>query len=320
MGKNGMLENKESVTKKYDLVIVLTTLNEEKGLESTINSINVALEGKFSYVIVVVDGLSTDRTVEVAKSMGAIVIKQRRRGVGDALQAGFHYVDTKLDSQITVMLDADGTYEPKDIVKMVEIINKGDADFVIGNRFANMDKNAMPRLNQFGNKVLSAISRKTLGTKVYDWHSGLRVFKSDLASIFYTSSMGFPFPTEMLAAVKSHHIRYKEIPTSYHKRIGKANLTPLQDGARIFGTIIRLLRDTRPLAFFGLIGLAIIGIGILSGYDVVRVYLETGTVLNVATAVLTALLIIIGVQTISLGLISDMIKSRTYEKRIFYNE
>jgi len=314
------LEIEKKLKNAYDLAIVLTTLNEEKGLESTIKSINAALDGKYSYVIVVVDGLSTDNTVEVAKSMGATVIKQRRKGVGDALQAGFYYVDTKLDSLITVMLDADGTYEPKDLVKMVEIIKSGEADFVIGNRFANMDKNAMPRLNQFGNKLLSAISRKTLGTKVYDWHSGIRAFRSDLANIFYTSSMGFPFPTEMLAAVHSHQIKFKEIPTSYHKRIGDTKLTPFQDGSRILSTIIRLLRDTRPLALFGSIGLVLIILGFLSGLEVLAEYLETGKILRIPTTILSGLLVVLGFQSLSLGLISDMIKSRTREKRIFYTE
>jgi len=169
-----MLETKERLSKNYDLAIVIPTLNEEKGIESTIKSINTSLDGKFSYIIVVVDGLSTDRTVEIAKSMDALVIKQRRRGYGDALQAGFYYVDTKLNSLITVMLDADGTYEPKDIVNMAKIIKNGEADFVIGDRFANMDKNAMTRLNKIGNKALSSIARKTLGVKVSDSQCGLR--------------------------------------------------------------------------------------------------------------------------------------------------
>jgi len=160
-----MLESKEKLNKNYDLAIVIPTLNEEKGLESTMKSIKTSLDGKFSYIVVVVDGQSTDRTVQIAKSLGALVIQQRRRGYGDALQAGFYYVDTKLNSLVTVMLDADGTYEPKDIIKMIEIIQNGKADFVIGNRFANMDKHAMPKINKIGNKILSAIARKMLGNR-----------------------------------------------------------------------------------------------------------------------------------------------------------
>jgi len=315
-----MLESKEKLNKNYDLAIVIPTLNEEKGLESTIKSIKTSLDGKFSYIVVVVDGQSTDRTVQIAKSMGALVIQQRRRGYGDALQAGFYYVDTKLNSLVTVMLDADGTYEPKDIVKMIEIIQNGKADFVIGNRFANMDKHAMPKINKIGNKILSAIARKMLGTSVSDSQCGLRAFRSDLANIFYTTSMGMPFATEMLVATKTFQIKIKEIPTSYHERIGETKLTPLQDGSRIFSTIIRLMRDTRPLALFSIIGLVLIGIGIGLGYDVVSIYFETGIVKKIPTAILTTLLIILGVQSISIGLISDMIKSRTQDKRIFYTE
>jgi len=314
------LETKEKLSKKYDLAIVIPTLNEEKGLEITVNSIKESLDGKYSFVIVVVDGQSTDRTVEIAKSMGALVIMQRRKGYGDALQAGFHYVDTNLNSQITVMIDADGTYEPKDIIKMAEIISKGEADFVIGNRFANMDKNAMTTINKIGNKILSAIARTTLRTNVYDSQCGLRAFRSDLAKIFYTTSMGMPFATEMLAATNVYHIRIKEINTSYHERIGETKLTPFQDGSKILSTIVRLMRDTRPLTFFGIIGLAVIGIGLALGFEVILEYLKTGTVTKIPTAILSALLIILGVQTISLGLISDMIKSRTHDKHIFYSE
>jgi len=214
------LEINEQVQKKYDIVVVIPTLNEEKGISSTIKTIKQSLDSKFSYQILVVDGLSTDKTVKIAKSLGAKVIRQRRSGYGDALQAGFHFVDTQMNSLITVMIDADGTYEPKDIEKMAEIILKGEADFVIGNRFANMDKKAMTRLNKIGNKVLSATAQKLLKINVSDSQCGLRAFRSDLANIFYTTSIGMPFATEMLAAINSYHIKIKEIPTSYYERIG----------------------------------------------------------------------------------------------------
>jgi len=314
------LEIEEQVQKKFDIVIVIPSINEEAGIGSTISSIKDSLDGKYSFKVLVVDGSSTDKTVEIAKSLGAQVIRQRRNGYGDALQAGFYYVDTRMNSLITVMIDADGTYEPKDITKMVEIILKGEADFVIGNRFAKMDKKAMTRLNKFGNKILSSIARKLLKIKVCDTQCGLRAFRSDLANIFYTTSMGMPFATEMLAATTSYHIKIKEIPTTYHERIGETKLTPIQDGMRILGTIIRLLRDTRPLALFGLLGIFLISAGFVTGIEIVIHYLETGKVLRIASTILSVLLIVLGVQSISLGLILDMIKSRTHDKRIFYSE
>ncbi len=314
------MEIKEQIKKQIDIAIVIPTLNEESGIASTINAINQALDKKFTFQILVVDGISTDKTVEIAMSLGAKVIKQRRTGYGDALQTGFYYVDTRMNSSITVMIDADGTYEPKDISKMAEIILRGEADFVIGNRFANMDKKAMTRLNKFGNKVLSVIARNLLKIKAKDTQCGLRAFRSDLANIFYTQSFGMPFATEMLAATNSYHIKIKEIPTSYYERIGETKLTPFQDGISILVTIIRLLRDTRPLALFGLTGALLIGIGFFTGIEVVFEYLETGKVPRTASTILSALLIVLGVQSISLALISDMIKSRTHDKRIFYSE
>ena len=239
------MEIEKELRSAYDLAIVIPALNEEEGISFTIRSIKEVLDGKFSYQIIVVDGLSNDKTVEIAKSLGTKVITQRRRGYGDALQTGFYYVYTHLNSQITVMLDADGTYETKDIVKMAEIIKRGEADFVIGNRFANMDKKAMTSMNKFGNKLLSFLARKLLKIQVTDTQCGLRAFRSDLANIFITPSTDMPFATEMLTSIKAYKIKIKEIPTSYHERIGETKLTPLQDGLGILGTIIRLLRDTR---------------------------------------------------------------------------
>jgi len=304
----------------YDIAIVIPTLNEEAGIAPTIQSIKEAIGTKFSYKIVVVDGLSTDKTAEIARSMGAKVIRQRRRGYGDALQVGFYYVDTKMKTAVTVMIDADGTYEPKDIAKMADIIISGDADFVIGNRFANMDKDAMTTVNRIGNKVLSSVARRLLKIKVSDSQCGLRAFRTDLANIFYNSSLGMPFATEMLTATSMYHIRIKEIPTSYYKRVGDTKLNPIQDGGRILGTIIRLMRDTRPLSFFLSIGLVMIGIGAFFGIEVLLDYLKTHTVGRIPTTILSVLLIVLGVQTISLGLISDMIKNKNYDKRIFFSE
>jgi len=314
-----MVQTKD-LQKHYELAIVIPTLNEEAGLAPTIQSIKKALDNRFSYKLVVVDGYSTDNTVKIAKSYGAKVISQRRKGYGDALQAGFYYVDTRLQTEITVMIDADGTYESSDIAKMAQIIKNGDADFVIGDRFANMDKKAMTGVNKFGNKMLSNIARKLLNIRISDSQCGLRAFRSDLANIFYTSSLGMPFATEMLTAVNRYQIRYKEIPTSYHERIGETKLSPIQDGTRILSTIVRLMRDTRPLSFFGYMGTLLLAMGFFFGAQVLVEYFQTSTVTRIPTTILSVLFIVLGVQSISLGLLSDMIKNITAEKRIFFRE
>lgn len=310
----------EELEQIYDVIIIIPTLNEESGISVTLDSIRKELGAKFRFKIVVVDGLSTDRTVEIAKSMGAKVIKQRRKGYGDALQAGFYYADTRLKSNIMVMMDADGTYDPKDILKMIEIIDNGQADFVIGNRFSMMDKESMSRTNRIGNKILSAVARRLLNIKMYDTQCGIRAFKSDLAKIFYNAALGMPFAMEMLAMSNQYQIKMEQIPVSYHKRLGIPKLNPMQDGTRILVAIIRLMRDTRPLAFFCSIGLAMILLGVFFGTTVLWEYLRTGVVSRIPTTILSVLLIVVGVQTISLGLISDMVKNKNQDRHVFFSD
>ena len=317
---NEMKQSNEQNSKSLDLAIVLPTLNEEEGVKITINSIKKALEGKLNYKIIVVDGLSKDKTVDIAKSLGAIVLRQRRKGTGDALQAGFYYAKNNLNSSLIAMMDADATYDPRDLLKMVEVIEKGDADFVTGNRLSKMDRGAMTGTNKFGNRILSAVARQLLNIDIADSQSGIRVFKSDLASLFYSVNTGFPFVTEMLVTVNQYNLRIKEIPVLYHSRKGETNLNPLKDGSRILSTIIRLMRDFRPLAFFGIIGIIICIVGLVFGIEVLIEYFETGLVSRIPSAILSSLLLLVGVQTIVLGLLSDMIKSRTIEKRTFYSE
>ena len=310
------MEEKQ-LNNSYDMAIILPTLNEERGVKITINSIKKILNSKLRYKIIVVDGLSTDKTIDVAKKLGAVVIRQRRLGTGDALQAGFNYAETRLDVPIIAMMDADGTYDARDLLTMVNIINKGEADFVTGNRLLKMDKNAMTRTNKFGNKMLSAIARKLLKINIADTQSGIRAFKTDLASMFYTVSTGFPFVTEMLVTMNAYGIRVKEIPVFYHARYGNTNLNPFDDGSKILSAIIRLMRDSRPLVFFGSIGLISTVVGLLFGIQVIMEWLETGLITRIPRTILSALLILMGVQTISLGLISDLIKNRTLEKKSF---
>ena len=178
----------------------------------------------------------------------------------------------------------------------------------------------MTRTNKIGNKVISSISRHFLKINVADTQCGLRAFRSDLANIFFTKSHGMPFATEMLAAAKEHNISIKEIPTSYYPRIGEAKLNSFHDGSMILGTIIRLLRDTRPLPFFGAISLLLFSIGTFFGFEVLVEYWKSGSVHRLPTAVLSILFIFLSVQSFSLGLISDMFKNRSQNRRIFYNE
>jgi glycosyltransferase involved in cell wall biosynthesis len=244
---------------------VIPTLNEHEAVGKVLASVRNAMEG-YEYRILIVDGHSTDGTDKIAREMGAAVIYQHGKGYGDALKTGFFYAKKQLNAQVIVMLDADLTYDPKDIPKLVAPILDDEADLVVGNRFARMQKGAMPFVNRIGNSVLSLVARFALRLNVYDTQSGMRALKSKLLDTMNLVAVGMPLAMEMLAEALSIKARICEVPVSYRSRVGKTKLNPIKDGGKIFGITVRLMFDTRPLLFFGSIGTILGVVGLLLHY------------------------------------------------------
>ena len=301
------LDRLETPNEKIQVVVVIPALNEGGSIAQVIDGIMTAMKGMDCRVLVV-DGHSNDDTVEVAKKQGAQVISQRGRGYGDGLLHGFKYANSVFDPQILVMLDADGTYDPADIPRLVEPITRDEADLVVGNRFSMMDVGSMSLTNRIGNRMISCLARNLLEVKISDTQCGMRAFRAELAEDLTGQVEGMTFATEMLVDLSQVKARVVEVPVAYHRRVGETKLSPFRDGASIGGTTLRLLRDYRPLVFFGALGTIVTLVGLIIGSSIISEWLTTGTVTRVPTAILTVLLIVIGIQFFSLGLIADMIK------------
>lgn len=263
------IEAKRSATR---IVVVIPTLNECKAVGKVLGAVKSAMDC-YEYRMLVVDGHSTDGTDEIAKGYGADVIYQRGRGYGDALKTGFFYARKRLNAKVIVMMDADLTYDPKHIPKLVAPILNDEADMVVGNRFAGMQEGAMPFVNMVGNRVLSLVAKLALGLNVYDTQSGMRAFKSELLDRMNLVAVGMPLAMEMLAEARSVDARIREVPISYRSRVGETKLNPIKDGCRILGTTVRLMFDIRPLLFFGIIGTVLGVMGLLLHYVTIPIEL-----------------------------------------------
>ncbi len=311
-----MLTEKDSFLRKIpklankidcEVLVVIPAMNEASSISSVIEGVNNSLRN-LDHRILVVDGKSTDGTDHIATSKGSLLIYQKSKGYGDALMTGFVYGKENTNAKVLVMLDADSTYDPYDIPRLLEPILNDEADFVIGNRFAGMQHGSMTFVNRFGNSLLSWVARRTLKIKVHDTQCGLRAFSTYLVDAIICRDGGMPFATETLVDVMSVGARIKEVPIKYLPRVGETKLNPLNDGAKILNTIIKLMRDTRPLTFFGLAAFILGIVGLYLGTDVTLEYLKTGRVGRLPTVMLSVLLLVGSVQLFSIGLLADMIK------------
>lgn len=324
------LQQPIELKKPVKVAIIIPTLNEEQGIEEVIQEVHKTLDEYRLHVsdinnkvivpirpeIVVVDGGSTDNTVSAVREKGETLVRQRGRGYGHALITGFKYAIEAFDPDVLVMMDADGTYDAADIPRLLVPILSDELDMVLGCRFDRMEPDAMTSTNRIGNRILSWFAKRFLRVHVCDSQCGLRALTPDLVEILNGQAKGMSFATEMLADAEEAGARIGEVSIVYRPRIGTTKLSPLHDGAKIVGIILRLLRDYKPLLFFGGLGFASVLAGLVLGFDVILEYVSTGTVTKIPTAILTGFLLGAGVQLASLGLLADMIKGQKPQKRL----
>jgi dolichol-phosphate mannosyltransferase len=220
------------------LATVIAALNEEDGIGPTIEELQEHLGDAY---LMVVDGRSVDRTVEIAKDKGATVLLQEGRGKGLAIDQGIRQLPS--DVRYVVFTDADFTYPAEYIPKMVEVLEHNpNVGMVIGNRFNgehNFDKSITDRF-YMGNRLLAFAQRMINGVKLHDPLSGLRVVRKEILHNWKPKSKGFDVEAEMNSHVDRKGYLIAEIPIEYRARLGEKKLK-LRHG---FGILKRILAES----------------------------------------------------------------------------
>lgn len=225
-------------TGKQSVIVIIPTLNEEENLVDLFTELN-----QMGYHnVLIVDANSRDRTVEIAKELGADVILQNGRGKGAALRQAFE--SNGLNGDRIVIMDADGSMSPKEIPRLVEALDSG-ADVVKGSRFLpfgySEDLNTIRRM---GNLLFLLLVNFFWSTKYTDLCYGFGVFRRDAIKKLcqHLKSINFEIETEICIKAKKLGLKVKEIPSMELRRNhGKSNLSIFRDGALILKTIVKEL-------------------------------------------------------------------------------
>ena len=197
------------------LSIIIPTINEEKSIGNTIKGIQNHLKGA-RYEIIIVDTDSTDNTVKIAKSFGAKVVNEPRRGYGRAYKTGFRH--SRGDTIVT--LDADSTYPIEKIKFLLDVMEKNNADFVSGTRKRS---GGMSLLHRFGNWVITTWINVLFFTRFVDSQSGMWVFRKFLLRKMVLINNRWPFSGEIkIEACK--HGKFIEVPIPYRNRRGESKV------------------------------------------------------------------------------------------------
>ncbi|WP_294263635.1 glycosyltransferase family 2 protein [uncultured Sphingomonas sp.] len=295
------------------IAVILPCYNEEAAIAQTVAGFRAALPTARIYVY---DNNSRDRTVEVARTAGAIVRTERVQGKGAVVRRMF----ADVDADVYVMADGDATYDAASAPALVARLIDEQLDMVVGSRVHEAAA-AYRRGHQFGNKALTGMLARLFGRSFTDILSGYRVFSRRFVKSFPALSAGFEIETEISVHALELKMPVAEVSTPYFARPeGSASkLSTYGDGWRIATTIATLYRIERPLLFFGAIGGLLALVAVLLALPLVFTYLQTGLVPRFPTAILATGLIILASLCGFAGLILDtVVRGRREVRRLAY--
>lgn len=286
---------------------VMPCLNEEKTLGLCIGKIQRAFdELGIAGEVVVADNGSADRSVEIAESLGARVVHERRKGYGSALLAGI----SAARGRIVIMADADDSYDWAALGDFVRKIEEG-YDLVMGNRFkGGIEPGAMPPLHRYlGNPVLSALARLMYRIPINDFHCGMRAFTREAFERMVVSTPGMEFATEMVVSAAHAGLRITEIPTRLFpdKRDRPPHLRSFRDGWRHLRFMLTYAPDWLYLYPGGLIFLlGLVGMALLASGPI-----QIGKIsLGIHFIALASLFTLLGANVLVFGLFARLMAAR----------
>lgn len=295
------------------VVVIIPCHDEEAAIGKVIAEFSAALPCAEIHVF---DNNSSDRTVEVASRAGVQVHHVARQGKGNVVRRGF----ADLDADVYVLVDGDDTYDAFAAPGLIKRLLEGRLDMVVGARVAG-DQQAYRSGHRLGNRLLTGFAGMLFDSGFDDLLSGYRVFSRRYVKSFAAHSAGFEIETELALHALQLRMPAAELPTRYGARPqgSYSKLNTWRDGRRILMTMLRLFKEERPLAFFGLGFAGSMLVSLMLAWPLFETYATTGLVPRLPTAVLCATLALLGFLLLACGLILDTVtRGRIEAKHLRY--
>ena len=274
-----------------EVSVILPALDEERTIGECITRIQTVFH---TYAIngeILVADSSTDRTAEIAGSLGANVFRPEKEGYGNAYLAGF----SRARGRFIIMGDSDNTYDFLDIPKLLAPLRNG-ADFVIGSRFkGEIHTDSMTVLHRYiGNPLLTSMINVIFRTHFSDAHSGFRAITREALDRLHLKTGGMEFASEMLVMASKEQLNIVEVPIDYYPRQSPSKLHSFADGWRH----IRFVLLMKPLPFVAIPGLlfSLTGLWLMAFF-----YIRENPESHLHTVILAAILVLGGIQVILTG-------------------
>lgn len=304
----------DATTAEPRIAVLIPCYNEATTIGCVVEGFRQALPSADIYVY---DNNSTDGTALKALLAGAIVRTEPRQGKGHVVRRMF----SDIDADIYLMADGDGTYSPQDAAHLITEMIEHRADMVVGARRGVHD-DAGRQGHAFGNRLFNILYRSIFGTGFSDIFSGYRAFSRRFAKTFPAMSAGFEIETEMSVHVWRLRLPVSEIELDYGRRPegSHSKLSTYGDGGKILWMFAMLMKETRPFAFFSLLGsgFALVSTALMA--PVVYEYMLTGLVPRQPTWILSMALMMISFMFWTAGTILDSVaRARAEQLRLAYN-
>ncbi|MBN1570645.1 MAG: glycosyltransferase [Acidobacteria bacterium] len=292
------------------LAVLIPCYNEEATIGKVIRDFRSQLPDSVIYVF---DNCCSDRTAEIARELGAIVISESRQGKGYVVESMLATVA----SDFYVLVDGDDTYPAECAHALLEPVRSGKADMTVGARLAETASGSFRPMHVFGNRLVCSLINKIFHADLTDILSGYRAFNRKVVQRIPVVSSGFEVETELTVQMLYYHLKLVEVAIPYRGRPpgSVSKLRTLPDGVRVLWKIFSLFRNFKPLTFFGSLGIVVFFLGILAGSLPIYDFVQSGftEVKRFPLAILAASLVLLASSLGLLGIILHAVNWRFKE-------